>query len=659
MMVAMLLVMALGLLCLGLGIALRQQHRALMQAHAELGPLAAVARQSGDAVVLTDAQRRITWVNAAFEQMSGWQADEVIGRKPGEFLQCAGTDADTVARMRAALDAGQPFQCELLNQGRHGQHYWLEMQIRPLRAADGTLTGFFSLQHDCTERRRLDNELQASRSFLYNIGRIGGVAGWEYHLDSGLIHWTDEARHILDVEPGTSPTLEECLAFCESSAREDARQAIEQGFANGMSWDVELPLVTAAGRHIWVRAMAEGAYTDGGPVRVVGALQDITARRGMEAEVQRSAQLLRGAIDVIDEAFVLYDPDDRLVFCNDKYRAVYSASADLIMPGATFEQIVRTGAERGQYSAAIGRVDEWVAERLAAHRESNSTLVQRLEDGRVLRIMERKMPDGHTVGFRIDITDLVRATEAAEQANRAKSEFIATISHELRTPLQSIIGFSELGQCFAADQPQFQGMFSDIHAGGHRMLRLVNGLLDVSKIDGSIGSLALQRGDLVALAAEVVRELQPVAEQRGVCIAPPVRGEVLWADVDAFRLQQVVRNVLANAIRFAPVDSVVDVGCLRGADGSAEIRVRDHGPGIPEAELDSIFDAFVQSSRTRDGSGGTGLGLTICRRIMRAHGGQIVAANAEGGGAVMSIRLPAGEVAQGAGAIAAAELEPA
>jgi signal transduction histidine kinase len=110
---------------------------------------------------------------------------------------------------------------------------------------------------------------------------------------------------------------------------------------------------------------------------------------------------------------------------------------------------------------------------------------------------------------------------------------------------------------------------------------------------------------------------------------------------NAFRMQQVVRNVLANAIRFAPAGSRIEIQARQGHAGGAWLAVRDQGPGIPPDELDTIFDAFVQSSRTRDGSGGTGLGLTICRKIMRAHGGRIEAANADGGGAIISLWLPA------------------
>lgn len=113
--------------------------------------------------------------------------------------------------------------------------------------------------------------------------------------------------------------------------------------------------------------------------------------------------------------------------------------SDLIVPGASFEHIIRQGAERGQYQATLGRVDDWVA-----HRLGQVPLVQELDDGRVLRVVERKMPDGQTVGVRTDITDLIQATKEAQAANLAKSQFLATMSHETRTPKNAILGMAQM-----------------------------------------------------------------------------------------------------------------------------------------------------------------------------------------------------------------------
>nr|WP_315183511.1 ATP-binding protein [uncultured Albidiferax sp.] len=233
------------------------------------------------------------------------------------------------------------------------------------------------------------------------------------------------------------------------------------------------------------------------------------------------------------------------------------------------------------------------------------------------------------------------ARAAAEESSRAKSEFIANISHELRTPLQSILGFSELGMVRGREQPKLQSMFSDIHASGGRMLALVNDLLDVAKIESSVGAITLERADLRGLVQGVLHELSPLLDGKHIQLRSELGRQPLIAKVDPTRFQQVVRNIAANAIKVSPVGADIVVQAYVTADRRICIRVRDYGTGVPTAELEKIFEAFVQSSTSKDGSGGTGLGLAICKKIIDAHGGSIVAQNMPDAGAVFSIFLPA------------------
>jgi len=270
----------------------------------------------------------------------------------------------------------------------------------------------------------------------------------------------------------------------------------------------------------------------------------------------------------------------------------------------------------------------------------------------VVRVMPFADQRGEAAGVIVCLMDVsefreaeARTTEAknaAEHANAAKTEFLANISHELRTPLQTILGFSELGRNRSAHEPQLQTMFGDVHHAGERMLALVNNLLDLSRIDLSVGDVRLQPQDTVPALTAVVHALRPLAARRQLRLLATAESPPLWAAVDLARLQQVLRNLLANAIRFAPSGSSIDIDWQRDAlSGDLHIAVRDRGPGVPAGELESIFEAFVRSSRTKDGSGGTGLGLAICRKIMAAHGGAVWARNHPQGGAVFGLRLPA------------------
>ena len=233
-----------------------------------------------------------------------------------------------------------------------------------------------------------------------------------------------------------------------------------------------------------------------------------------------------------------------------------------------------------------------------------------------------------------------RARELAERALLAHTEFVANVSHELRTPLQSIIGFADLGARRAREQPVLADLFVTIGHAGERMRRLVDDLLDIARADSAQLTMNFEFVDLRPLLREVALELRPQVESRALTLRLHLPPQPLTVSVDAARMQQVVRNVLANALKFSPDAGEVEVEASVLADGSTRIDCADRGPGVPADELERIFDAFVQSSRTRDGAGGTGLGLAISRRIVAAHGGAIVALAREGGGSVFRITLP-------------------
>lgn len=224
------------------------------------------------------------------------------------------------------------------------------------------------------------------------------------------------------------------------------------------------------------------------------------------------------------------------------------------------------------------------------------------------------------------------ARDVAEEAARSKAEFVANMSHELRTPLQSILGFSELGVMRGKDTPRLAGMFGDIHSAGAHMLALVNDLLDVAKIESTVGTFHLERLDLRGVIRPLARELEPLLAKHQLHLDLHFSDEPLVAKADPIRFQQAIRNVVANAIRFSPAGSAIELSGKTDNQGQIHIVIRDHGPGIPEGELETIFDAFVQSSKTKDGSGGTGLGLAICRKIIEAMGGRIYARNLSQGG---------------------------
>ena len=234
----------------------------------------------------------------------------------------------------------------------------------------------------------------------------------------------------------------------------------------------------------------------------------------------------------------------------------------------------------------------------------------------------------------------LQARDAAEMASLAKSEFISNMSHELRTPLQSILGFSELGLMQVNKNDTVYTMLEDIHSAGHKMLNMVNDLLDVAKIENPDHQGVFEHVDLADLINTVKGELEPQRLAKYLHINAMNPGCSLRVLADSHRMQQVIRNLLANAIKFSPPGATIDIRFAKVGSDRVQLSILDQGCGIPPDELERIFDPFVQSSLTKDGSGGTGLGLAICRRILMMHKGTIVAENRQQGGAVFIVELP-------------------
>ncbi len=267
---------------------------------------------------------------------------------------------------------------------------------------------------------------------------------------------------------------------------------------------------------------------------------------------------------------------------------------------------------------------------------------------------ERRSVSGRPVigGLIQDITERVNQKEAIERAARAKSEFLSNMSHELRTPMHAILGYSEI--CTTAIREgggeDIERYLNNITKAGERLLALLNDLLDLSKMEAGRVNYKIERADLKDVVAHTLIELDPLIKAKN--LEMQVRsGEHTEALFDRPHLIQVLINLVSNAIKFSKAGGhiVIDLSEDRLGNGEQGIRCRivDDGPGIPDEELKSVFDKFVQSTKTQTGKGGTGLGLAICDHIVKAHGGAIWAENAKPHGAVFTFVIPKDRDARG------------
>lgn len=237
--------------------------------------------------------------------------------------------------------------------------------------------------------------------------------------------------------------------------------------------------------------------------------------------------------------------------------------------------------------------------------------------------------------------ELKAAKEKAESADEAKSEFLSNISHELRTPMQGILGFAKLG-CDRIDKVGLQKLndyFSSIYSNGTRLLTLINALLDFSKMEAGKETYEFRESRLSKLIKLVLNELRTLIDENNSQIDLSFPEDEAAIRIDEGKIIQVIQNILSNAIKFSPENSKISLKIIEQPD-KLQFSVFDQGSGIPQAELQSIFEKFSQSSRTKNQAGGTGLGLAICREIIENHQGKIWAENTPDGGSAFHFTLP-------------------
>ena len=370
-------------------------------------------------------------------------------------------------------------------------------------------------------------------------------------------------------------------------------------------------------------------------------------------EVAEARQRLVDAIESISEGFALYDAGDRLVLCNGRYREIlYPGIANAVVPGAQFETILRNAVDQGLVEDSKGREEEWIAERLAAHRNPHLTLIQHRSQDRWIQVNERRIGGGGTVAVYTDITALKRhekeleiARDAAMAATQAKSKFLASMSHELRTPLNAILGISEMLQEDAneAGQRELVEPLGRVVGAGKHLLKLINEVLDLSKIEAGRLELHIEEFDIAGMVQDAATTAQPLAQKNRNRIIMCCPHDVGSMRADQLRVRQILLNLLSNACKFTENGQVtIGATCVKhnGRDGVI-FTVADTGIGITPRQMTNLFQEFSQAdSSTSRKYGGTGLGLAINQRLCRMMGGHVTVDSTPGAGTTFTVWLP-------------------
>jgi PAS domain S-box-containing protein len=404
---------------------------------------------------------------------------------------------------------------------------------------------------------------------------------------------------------------------------------------------------------------------DGDVIGLLGIYADITLQRENEEQLKQTRKYLEDAISALDSGLVLYDESERLVFCNDRYRDMYGLTKDMAPPGASYAEILAAFTEA---HPSIEEPEKWIQDRLDRHRTLDSEWLQVIGDP-TIRVSDNLTDSGGIVSLRTDITaykaienELRSAKEAAEAASASKSAFLANMSHEIRTPMSAILGFTDLLIEDAVDPSSLDALHT-IKRNGESLLGLINDILDLSKVESGNLEAVHEPCSPLEIVNNVAGLLGVRAEQKGVQLIVEPQGSIPSSvHSDPARIQQILMNLVGNALKFTSEGTVsVHVAWTGGEDeGGLRFEITDTGIGMSEEQLNVVFRPFEQadSSTTRI-FGGTGLGLTISRRLAELLGGQIEVRSKPGVGSTFILDLPIeGQVWLGVDASPDAKIDP-
>ncbi|MCA9259135.1 MAG: PAS domain-containing protein [Planctomycetales bacterium] len=354
------------------------------------------------------------------------------------------------------------------------------------------------------------------------------------------------------------------------SYRADDREVMESGLAK--LHIVETQLDADGNRHWLDTSKVPLRNADGKVIGVLGVYANITEQRAAQEELRATRQYLNDAIEAIDAGLVMYDAQERFVFCNRRYPEMYECPPELFHPGKSYEQILRDWIATEPSLTAGLDAESWIAERLHAHRNPTSGAEQTLGE-RVILISDRDTPDGGVVSLRTDITrlkriesDLREAKEAAEAASHAKTGFLANMSHEIRTPMAAILGFTDVLLEGGGSDEQ-QSMLNTIKRNGEHLLALINDILDLSKIEAGRFEIASEPVQAADVCHEVVDLLGWKAREKGISLELSIAEDMPKTILgDALRIRQIVVNLVGNAVKFTEQGSVSLSLSLRTAE---------------------------------------------------------------------------------------------
>lgn len=556
------------------------------------------------------------------------------------------------SRVRAAIAEAiarrQTFELEHQVIGADGTLGWTHSRAVPILDDDGNIVEWFGTASDVTRRKRAEEELQDIRSRMDAALEAGAIGTWAWDVQGDLFFGDASLAYIFGVAPEAvyGKPLSTIMPAIHPDDRDRVAEIVNDALRSGSHYEADYRILWPDQTVRWVTARGRVERNqDGAPVRFPGVIIDVTDRREAEAELQRVTadsermrRLYETVLSATPDFIYVFSLDHRVLYANDSLITMWGKGRE----GAIGRTFLEIGYEPWHAEMHDREIDEVRATKQPIRGEVpfTGTYGRRIYDYIFVPVIGADGEVEAVAGTTRDVTDRKASELASAESDRKKDEFIALLAHELRNPLAPIRnGLQVVRQ--AADRAVRERAQQMMDRQLAHMVRLIDDLLDVSRISRNKLELRRSRVTIADIVESAVEAAQPAIDDAGHELTVTLPARPVYLDADLTRLAQVLSNLLANSAKYTERGGKISLSAERKS-GEIQVVVTDTGIGIPSESLPRIFDMFSQVDRSIEKStGGLGIGLALVKGLTEMHGGTVTATSGgEGRGSAFAVTLP-------------------